>query len=210
MLIILKYFPDLTPEQIISFEKMVPLYRDLNDKINFISRKEIDLLYENYILHSLVIAKIVSFNPGSKILDVGTGGGFPGIPLAILFPACQFVLIDSIRKRIKVVQEVAKELELQNVTAINVRVEDVYDEFDFVAARAVTAFPSFVDLVKKNISPKQQNSRPNGIIYLKGGDFQEEIKDLRQIAEVSEITNFFSEPFFESKKVIYFPVNNIF
>ncbi|MCX6236937.1 MAG: 16S rRNA (guanine(527)-N(7))-methyltransferase RsmG [Bacteroidia bacterium] len=204
---IIKYFPNLTPEQIIRFEKMEPVYRDWNEKINLISRKDIDSLYEKHILHSLAIAKIITFRPGTRILDVGTGGGFPGIPLAILFPTCQFVLIDSIGKKIKVVQSVVEELDLKNVIAINTRVEDIKEEFDFVISRAVTAFPVFVGLVKKNISRKQQNSRPNGIIYLKGGDFQAEMKNFVRIAEVSEIADFFAEPFFETKKVVYLPIN---
>ncbi|HZK97459.1 MAG TPA: 16S rRNA (guanine(527)-N(7))-methyltransferase RsmG [Prolixibacteraceae bacterium] len=207
MLKILKYFPNLTPEQIVRFEKMDPLYRDWNGKINLISRKDIDSLYEKHILHSLAIAKIIDFRPGTKILDVGTGGGFPGIPLAILFPSCQFVLIDSIGKKIKVVQAVSEELGLNNVTAIHGRVEDVKEEFDFVISRAVTTFPSFVGLVKKNVSRKPQNALPNGIIYLKGGDIQEEIKDYKRNIEVTEIANFFNEPFFETKKVVYLPVN---
>jgi len=207
MLKILKYFPNLTPEQIVRFEKMDPLYRDWNGKINLISRKDIDSLYEKHILHSLAIAKIIDFRPGTKILDVGTGGGFPGIPLAILFPSCQFVLIDSIGKKIKVVQAVSEELGLKNVTAIHGRVEDVMEEFDFVISRAVTTFPAFVGLVKKNISRKPQNALPNGIIYLKGGDIQEEIKDYKRNIEVTEIANFFNEPFFETKKVVYLPVN---
>ena len=207
MLKILKYFPNLTPEQIVRFEKMDPLYRDWNGKINLISRKDIDSLYEKHILHSLAIAKIIDFRPGTKILDVGTGGGFPGIPLAILFPSCQFVLIDSIGKKIKVVQAVSEELGLKNVTAIHGRVEDVKEEFDFVISRAVTTFPSFVGLVKKNVSRKPQNALPNGIIYLKGGDIQEEIKDYKRNIEVTEIANFFNEPFFETKKVVYLPVN---
>jgi len=207
MLKILKYFPNLTPEQISRFEKMDRIYRDWNGKINLISRKDIDSLYEKHILHSLAIAKIIDFRPGTKILDVGTGGGFPGIPLAILFPDSQFVLIDSIGKKIKVVQAVAEELELKNVTAIHGRAEDVKEEFDFVISRAVTSFPVFVGLVEKNITRKSINALPNGIIYLKGGDFQDELKDFKRNVEVTEIANFFNEPFFETKKVVYLPVN---
>jgi 16S rRNA (guanine527-N7)-methyltransferase len=207
MLKILKYFPNLNPEQILSFEKMDSLYRDWNAKINLISRKDIDSLYEKHILHSLSIAKIIDFRPGTKILDVGTGGGFPGIPLAILFPTSQFVLIDSIGKKIKVVLSVAEDLELKNVTAIHGRVEDVKEEFDFVISRAVTAFPEFVEMVKKNVSRKAQNALPNGIIYLKGGDIEEEIKKYKRNIEVTEIANFFNESFFETKKVLYLPVN---
>ena len=207
MLKILKYFPNLSPEQIIRFEKMAPIYHEWNGKINVISRKDIDSLYEKHILHSLAIAKIIIFRHGTRILDVGTGGGFPGIPLAIMFPSIQFVLIDSIGKKIKVVQAVTDELELNNVTAINIRVEEVKEEFDFVISRAVTAFPAFVGLVRKNISRKQQNSLPNGIFYLKGGDFQEETDEFKRIIGITEISKFFSEPYFETKKVIYLPVN---
>jgi 16S rRNA (guanine527-N7)-methyltransferase len=207
MLKILKYFPNLNPEQISRFEKMDSLYRDWNEKINLISRKDIDSLYEKHILHSLSIAKIIDFRSGTKILDVGTGGGFPGIPLAILFPTSQFVLIDSIGKKIKVVQAVAQDLELKNVTAIHGRVEDVKEEFDFVISRAVTSFPEFVEMVKKNVSRKALNALPNGIIYLKGGDIDEEIKKYKRNIEVTQIANFFNESFFETKKVLYLPVN---
>lgn len=187
---------------------MDSLYRDWNEKINLISRKDIDSLYEKHILHSLSIAKIIDFRTGTKILDVGTGGGFPGIPLAILFPTSQFVLIDSIGKKIKVVNAVVEDLELKNVTAINCRVEDVTEKFDFVISRAVTSFPLFVEMVKKNVSPKAQNALPNGIIYLKGGDIEDEIKKYKRNVEVTEIANFFNESFFETKKVVYLPVNN--
>lgn len=205
---ILKYFPALNPEQIARFEKMGDLYRDWNEKINVISRNDIDFLYERHILHSLAIAKIIRFQPHSNILDVGTGGGFPGIPLAILFPETHFVLNDSIGKKIKVVQAVADELGLTNVTAINARVESIKEKFDFVISRAVTAFPQFVNMVRKNISPLQQNALPNGIIYLKGGDFNDEIKGFAGNIETFEISSYFKEPFFDTKKVIYLPVNN--
>ena len=207
MEILKKYFHDLGPAQISQFERLGNLVTEWNEKINVISRKDIESLYEKHILHSLAIAKIISFRAGSKILDVGTGGGFPGIPLAILFPACHFVLIDSIGKKIKVVQDIAENLGLDNVTAIQTRVEEVKETFDFVVSRAVTSFPDFVAMVRKNISKTQKNSRPNGIIYLKGGDFQEEIKPFKQLAEVDEIKSFFEEPFFETKKIVYLPVN---
>ncbi len=207
MLKILTYFPHLTAEQVRCFEKMAPLYREWNEKINVISRKDIDSLYEKHVLHALAIAKIISFRPGTKILDVGTGGGFPGIPLAVLFPTSEFTLIDSIGKKIKVVQAVADELGLKNITAIHTRVQEIKEEFDFVISRAVTAFPDFVGLVRKNIARKPQNSRPNGIIYLKGGDFQEEIRNFMSQIEVTEISGFFAEPYFETKKVIYLPIN---
>jgi len=204
---ILKYFPNLTQEQIVCFEKMAPVYREWNEKINVISRKDIDSLYEKHILHALAIAKVITFRPGSRILDVGTGGGFPGIPLAVLFPESYFVLIDSIGKKIKVVQAVVEELGLKNVTPIKTRVEDMKEEFDFVVSRAVTAFPAFVGFVKKNISRLPKNALPNGIIYLKGGDFQEEMKSFKSRTEITEISHFFSEPYFETKKVIYLPIN---
>lgn len=207
MLRILHYFPNLTPEQLESFRKMAPLYLEWNEKINVISRKDIDSLYEKHVLHALAIAKMITFRPGTKILDVGTGGGFPGIPLAILFPDCHFTLIDSIGKKIKVVQAVVDELGLKNVSALHTRVQEVKEEFDFVVSRAVTAFPEFVSLVKKNIARKPQNSRPNGIIYLKGGDFQEETINFKNSIEVAEVSDFFKEPYFETKKVIYLPVN---
>ncbi len=204
---ILHYFPLLTTEQTNRLEMLSPLYHEWNEKINVISRKDIDSIYEKHVLHALAIAKMISFRPGTKILDVGTGGGFPGIPLAILFPETQFTLIDSIGKKITVVKSISESLELKNVTAIHTRVQDVKEEFDFVVSRAVTAFPDFVSMVKKNIARKPINSRPNGIIYLKGGDFQQEIEKFKTSIEVTEIYNFFHEPFFETKKVIYLPIN---
>lgn len=207
---ILQYFPELTSEQILRFEKIAPLYQEWNKTVNVIARNEVDSLYEKHILHSLAIAKMIQFSPGSRILDVGTGGGFPGIPLAIYFPKCHFVLIDSIGKRIKMVEAIAKELNLKNVTAIHAKVEDVSDEFDFVASRAVTAFPTFVDLVKKNISDKPKNAIPNGIIYLKGGSIEEELAGFKHTVTVTEITSFFTEPYFESKRVVFLPVSRGF
>lgn len=204
---ILHYFPLLAPEQIHCLEMLSPLYHEWNEKINVISRKDIDSIYEKHVLHALAIAKIISFRPGTKILDVGTGGGFPGIPLAILFPETQFTLIDSIGKKIAVVQSISESLNLKNITAIHTRVQDVKEEFDFVVSRAVTAFPDFVAMVRKNIARQPLNSRPNGIIYLKGGDFQEEIEKFKTSIEVTEISNFFHEPYFETKKVIYLPIN---
>lgn len=205
---IIEYFPDLTSEQIIRFEKIASLYQEWNKIVNIIALNEMDSLYEKHILHSLAIAKIIRFSPGSRILDVGTGGGFPGIPLAIYFPTCHFVLIDAIGKRIKLVQAIAKELDLKNVTAIRTKVEDIQEEFDFVASRAVTIFPNFVKMVKKNISGKPQNAIPNGIIYLKGGSVAEELADFKHTAKVTEINSFFKEPYFETKKVVYLPVNS--
>ena len=208
MAIILKYFPNLSAEQIGRFEKMATLYRTWNEIITVIPRKEVDSINEDHVLHSLAIAKIVAFCPGTRILDVGTGGGFPGIPLAILFPACHFVLIDSMKKRIMVVQSVVDSLGIKNVTAIRVKVEDFFEKFDFVTSRAVAAFPTFVSLVKKNISARSRNIRPNGIIYLKSGCFEEEILEFRKKIEVNEIGRFFTEPSFKTKKVVYLPVKN--
>lgn len=201
-----KYFPYLTPIQISRFGELEMLYHQWNEKINVISRKDIDELYVRHVLHSLSIAKIIRFQPGTTILDVGTGGGFPGIPLAILFPECQFTLIDSIGKKIRVVQEVAGHLKLLNVNATKSRVQEIKVEYDFIISRAVTAFPEFVAMVRKNISPHSKNSLPNGIIYLKGGNFESEITPFKASAEVFDLSGIFSEPFFETKKVIYLPV----
>ncbi len=201
-----KYFPNLSPHQTGQFAELESLYHQWNEKINVISRKDIDELYIRHVLHSLAIAKIICFRAGTTVLDVGTGGGFPGIPLAILFPDTHFTLIDSIGKKITVVQEVANHLELSNVRAMKNRVQEITARFDFVVSRAVTAFPEFVRMVRKNVSPRAANALPNGIIYLKGGDFEEEMKPFRASAEIFEISKIFSEPFFETKKVIYLPV----
>jgi 16S rRNA (guanine527-N7)-methyltransferase len=206
--IIRKYFADLTDQQLDHFDRLGPLYREWNAKINVISRKDIEQLYERHILHSLSIAKVIQFKPGTTILDVGTGGGFPGIPLAILFPETSFLLVDSIAKKINVVHKVASALNLANVEAEHVRVEDVKPTFDFVVSRAVTAFPTFVEMVRKRVDKKSQNDLANGILYLKGGDFEEEIKGFRQQATVYNLQNFFSEEFFETKRLIHLTLKN--
>lgn len=203
---IFKYFNDLSPEQIERFEKLQALYLDWNSKINVVSRKDIDELYTRHVLHSLAIAKVIQFKPGTRILDVGCGGGFPGIPLAILFPEVQFTLVDSIGKKILVVNEVAKALGLKNVVGKNERAEKLKDHYDFIVSRAVTAFPKFVALTRKLISRKGHNALPNGILYLKGGDFTEEVASFKNKIEVFEIPEFFEEAFFETKKIIYLPL----
>ena len=204
--LLLKYFPNLTPLQIRQFEALEGLYREWNAKINVISRKDIDELYVRHVLHSLAIAKNIRFRPATTLLDVGTGGGFPGIPLAILFPECHFTLIDAIGKKINVVQAVADQLELSNVSARKNRIQEIKLKYDFVLSRAVTAFPEFVAMVRKNVSPQSNNAIPNGIIYLKGGDFEAEISPFRATAEIFDLSKIFTEPFFETKKAIYLPV----
>ena len=201
--IITKYFPDLTPRQLEQFEQLGELYKEWNEKINVISRKDIDQLYERHVLHSMGIAKYIQFTPGTKIMDVGTGGGFPGIPLAILFPETNFRLVDSIAKKIKVVEGVSQSLGLTNVLAEQARAEKVNDEFDFVVSRAVTAFPKFVSLVRRKISANQKNSMPNGILYLKGGDFLEELEPFKKQVQVFPLSDQFEEAFFETKKLIH-------
>ncbi|MFA9391197.1 MAG: 16S rRNA (guanine(527)-N(7))-methyltransferase RsmG [Prolixibacteraceae bacterium] len=203
---ILNYFKQLTPEQIAQFGALESLYKDWNARINVISRKDIDELYTRHVLHSLAIAKVIKFAPGTKVLDVGCGGGFPGIPLAILFPEVQFTLVDSIGKKILVVNEVAGALGLKNVIGKNERAEKLNERFDFIVSRAVTAFPKFVALTQKLLSHKQINAIPNGIIYLKGGEFSADIAPFRNKIEVFEISDFFKESFFETKKVIYLPL----
>lgn len=200
--VILKYFPDLEPEQTELFRQLEPLYADWNSKINVISRKDFSEFYERHVLHSLAIAKFIHFTPGSEILDVGTGGGFPGIPLAIFFPHVKFHLVDSIGKKIKVVKAVAESLGLENVTAEQIRVEQLKTKYDFVVSRAVTKLPEFVNWVRSNISLKQQNAVPNGILYLKGGDLTKEIKPFRKQAYIQHLSEFFDEEFFETKKLV--------
>ncbi len=204
--IIQKYFKDLSSNQIHQFEQLYALYSDWNEKINVISRKDIDLLYERHILHSLGIAKVMSFQPNTKILDVGTGGGFPGIPLAILFPDSEFVLVDSIGKKIKVVNAVAEGLGLKNVTAFQCRAEEVKEKFHFVVSRAVTEFPVFYSWVKDKFLKENFNDLPNGILYLKGGDLKEEFGKFYDKAKFYDLKNYFEEEFFDTKKVVYYKV----
>lgn len=202
---ILKQFPDLSDNQILQFQKLQGLYEDWNAKINVISRKDIDELYTRHVLHSLGIAKIIDFRPGSKIMDVGTGGGFPGIPLAILFPEVDFYLIDVIAKKIKVVNEVAAGLGLKNVKAEQKRAELVKQEFDFIVSRAVTNMPDFVNWVDDKVSKKQNHELANGILYLKGGDLTEELKDFPKATQYN-LSDFFSDEFFETKNVVHLPL----
>jgi 16S rRNA (guanine527-N7)-methyltransferase len=202
---ILKYFPDLTYIQKEQFVKLDFLYHDWNEKINVISRKDIDALYTKHILHSLGIAKIINFEPGTYVLDVGTGGGFPGIPLAILFPETRFYLIDIIAKKIKVVQAVAEGLDLKNVKAEQMRAENVKGDFDFIVSRAVTNMPDFVSWVKTKIKKNNKHELKNGILYLKGGDLTEELKDFPKATEYN-LADFFEDEFFETKKVVHLPL----
>lgn len=206
--IIRKYFPDLTDQQLDHFDRLGPLYKEWNAKINVISRKDIEQLYERHILHSLSIAKVIQFKPRTTILDVGTGGGFPGIPLAILFPETSFLLVDSIAKKINVVDKVASALNLANVEAEHLRVEEVKEKFDFVVSRAVTAFPKFVEMVRTRVSSQSINDLPNGILYLKGGDFEEEISAFGHKARVYNLQDFFGEEFFETKRLIHLTLKN--
>ena len=202
MELILKYFPDLTEKQIQQFTDLQELYEHWNAQINVISRKDMDNLYVKHVLHSLAIAKVINFADGTKILDVGTGGGFPGIPLAILFPEVEFLLVDSIGKKIKVVQEVSDAIGLKNLRAQHTRAEQVVGQFDFVVSRAVTKMKVFQQWVRKRISTKQNNTLFNGILYLKGGDLTEELQGIKNV-ELYDIPNFFEEDFFETKKVVH-------
>lgn len=204
--IILKYFPDLSLNQKSNFEKLFELYTFWNNQINVISRKDIDLIYERHVLHSLGIAKVISFRPGTKVLDVGTGGGFPGIPLAILFPETDFFLVDSIGKKIKVVNEISNALNLKNVRAKHCRAEDINEKFHFVVSRAVTEFPVFYSWIKNKFLIQNLNELKNGILYLKGGDLKEEFGIYYEHAQFYELKNYFKEEFFETKKVVYYKI----
>ncbi len=205
MQLIHTYFPDLTETQVQQFESLEALYKDWNLKINVVSRKDIDELYLRHVLHSLAIAKVVSFKPNSKIMDVGTGGGFPGIPLAIMFPECQFHLVDSIGKKLKVVDEVVEGLGLTNVKTSHCRVEDVKEQYDFIVSRAVAVMPTFVHWIKGKIAKKQNHNLKNGILYLKGGDLSEELKDYKT-ATIYDLKAYFSEEFYDTKKVVHLPI----
>ncbi len=204
--LILKYFPELSDLQKEQFGRLENVYREWNEKINVISRKDMDSLYEKHILHSLGIAKIMAFEPGTKVLDVGTGGGFPGIPLAILFPEAHFTLIDSIGKKITVVKAVSEEIGLQNIEAVHGRAEQLKQKFHFVVSRAVTQMPEFLRWMKGKFEKEQFNSRHNGVLYLKGGDLAEELAGLR--CEIFQLKHFFEEEFFETKKVVYLSKGN--
>lgn len=206
MELIHKYFPDLTPDQVDKMSQLGPLYNEWNAKVNVISRQDIETLYERHVLHSLGIAKVQSFKPGTSVLDVGTGGGFPGIPLAILFPEVQFHLVDSIGKKIRVVQEVAKALDLKNVRAEQIRAERLEDQYEFVVSRAVTRMAPFVGWVQKNISRNSFHELRNGILYLKGGDLDEELSEIKQKSKIYNLPDYFAEDFFETKKVVYVPL----
>jgi 16S rRNA (guanine527-N7)-methyltransferase len=205
MQIIQKYFPSLTPLQVKQFSELGPLYELWNQRINVISRKDIGNLYEHHVLHSLAIAGIIRFKPGTRIIDAGTGGGFPGIPLAILFPESQFILVDSIAKKIKVADTVIRETGLLNCTAKNLRLEDLRDKADFVICRAVTEIPRLFGWVSKNIDPGGINDLPNGMLALKGGDLDEELLPMGFGVKVFNIRDTFSEEYFETKKMVYIP-----
>ena len=204
--IIYRYFPNLNDVQLQQFAALGELYRDWNTKINVISRKDIDQLYEHHVLHSLAIAKIINFRPGTRILDFGTGGGFPGVPLSILFPECQFKLIDGTGKKIRVAQEVCDAIGLKNCAPTHLRGEDEKHKYDFIVSRAVMPLPDLVKLMRKNISKTSSNALPNGVLCLKGGNLQAELQPYHKIVETTEISQFFKEEWFKEKFVIYLPL----
>lgn len=203
---IIKYFPAITDEQRHQYEQLFELYKDWNSKINVISRKDIDNLYEHHVLHSLAIAKALRFKDGTKIMDFGCGGGFPGIALAIMFPECQFKLIDGTGKKIRVCQEIASAIGLKNVVAEHLRGEDEKGKFDFIVSRAVMPLPDMVKIVRKNVSKEQHNAMPNGIFCLKGGNLQSEIHPFKNIVEQTDLSSFFNEEWFKEKHLIYLPI----
>jgi len=204
--IIRRYFPDLTGQQITLFSKLEEVYSQWNSRINVISRKDFDNFYTHHVLHSLSIAKVIHFGDGSRVLDAGTGGGFPGIPLAIMFPRVIFFLLDSIAKKIMVVSSVADELGLKNVVPVRKRIEEETGRYEFVISRAVMAFPELVKLTRKNISRNKEGETRNGIICLKGGDLTEELLPFRDRAIITDLSSFFPEPWFGSKKIVYLPL----
>ena len=204
--LIKKYFPEITEQQEAQFDQLLPLYKEWNEKINVVSRKDIENLMLHHVLHSLAIAKFLPFRPGTEVLDVGTGGGFPGIPLAILFPETQFLLVDSIGKKIKVVEGVAESLGLSNIQAKHMRAEDVDQDFEFIVSRAVTRLTPFYYWVKNKISPNHFHTQRNGLLLLKGGELTEEIAELGKKVKVTELTSYFNEDFFETKKLVYVPM----
>ncbi len=204
--IILKYFPDLSESQKFQFAQLYSLYKEWNEKINVISRKDIDNLYINHVLHSLGIAKVISFEPGAAILDVGTGGGFPGIPLAIMFPQSQFHLVDSIGKKITVVKNIAESLGLINVTAEQARAEQLKGEYDFIVSRAVTRLKEFYSWIHRKAKKKSAHELYNGILYLKGGDLEEELSELKKPYQLFSLSDYFKEEYFETKKIVYVPL----
>ena len=206
MQLINKYFPSLSDVQKQQFAALDALYRDWNSKIKVISRKDIDNLYEHHILHSLAIAELIRFKPGTSIMDLGTGGGFPGIPLAIMFPEAKFHLVDSIGKKIRVCEEVKKAIGLQNVTTQWCRAEEVQQQFHFVVSRAVMPLPDLVKIIRKSISKEKLNALPNGLICLKGGELEQEAKPFGKAAQITSLSEYFEEPFFETKKLVYLPL----
>mgnify|MGYP003488055935 FL=1 len=208
MELILKYFPKITEEQKLQFAALYDLYIDWNAKINVISRKDITNLYEHHVLHSLGIAKVINFRPGTTIMDLGTGGGFPGIPLAILFPETHFHLVDSIGKKVRVANEVATSIGLKNVTFCHERAEEEKQKFDFVVSRAVMPLTDLLKIVRKNIASKQQNALPNGLICLKGGELSNETMPVKNLVEMWDLKDYFEEEFFETKKVVYVGIKN--
>jgi 16S rRNA (guanine527-N7)-methyltransferase len=203
---ILKYFPEINPSQTKKFQDLYSIYKSWNSKINLISRKDFENIYIHHVLHSISILKFIKFKKDTKVLDVGTGGGFPGVPLAILFPEVEFTLIDGIGKKIVAVDSIIKDLKINNAEGLKIRAENLYEKYDFIVARAVTSLDKFYPLIQKNISSNSFNDKDNGLIYLKGGDLKDELRKIKHYQEVL-ISDHFSEPFFEDKKIVYIPIN---